>query len=535
MCSIFLHAKQHFYKARQPLNRFLFLVASVFLCAVSAGAADVERFSISQACAQLPDIMLYLDILDTEGKPAAGLAAENISATLGRDPVSTVSLKPFEETGEGIATVFLVDISKSITPTEFLQMRKALKAWVKKMTPKDRSAIVTVGESCKVISDFTDDRGGLIDKIEALAPSENKTLLHLGIARALELGKRADPGLPLRRAIVVLSDGKDEGSGMTVDDVIDRIKRDRVPIYAIGYSRLATDKQKFLDVLHRIARSSGGIYQEAATLQIEEMFTAMNSAVRRVFVCLLTCAACPAVGQVSRVQATLTAGGRVISDGIDLTLLPRPPVAAPATAMPSAPQKTAKGTTASSPTPEEPWWESLPWWGYAGVACTGILCVVLIVLVVRRRKSAALAILLEEQVHNVQQIRIVGHDKETAGGQTQVTVEKAYAEPSGPGMQLRFTVVRGRQGRKTYDITLRGKAIIGRSSDCDIALPEDDTASGHHCGLEFIQTKVIAYDLNSKNGTLLNGVSLKGRSPLADGDIVGVGDTELRVTLGERV
>jgi pSer/pThr/pTyr-binding forkhead associated (FHA) protein len=53
--------------------------------------------------------------------------------------------------------------------------------------------------------------------------------------------------------------------------------------------------------------------------------------------------------------------------------------------------------------------------------------------------------------------------------------------------------------------------------------------SGRHCELVLENGLVLVRDLGSRNGTLVNGVPIRTVHRLEDGDVILVGDTELRV------
>jgi pSer/pThr/pTyr-binding forkhead associated (FHA) protein len=69
---------------------------------------------------------------------------------------------------------------------------------------------------------------------------------------------------------------------------------------------------------------------------------------------------------------------------------------------------------------------------------------------------------------------------------------------------------------------------IGRAQDNIVSLPQDEFASGHHARIESQRDGVWIIDLGSTNGTFVNGARLDGRRKLREGDVVQVGDTELR-------
>ena len=69
---------------------------------------------------------------------------------------------------------------------------------------------------------------------------------------------------------------------------------------------------------------------------------------------------------------------------------------------------------------------------------------------------------------------------------------------------------------------------FGRAQDNTAALPSDDYASAHHARVEATRDGVWLLDLGSTNGTWVNGERMDGRHKLRDGDVVRIGETELR-------
>jgi pSer/pThr/pTyr-binding forkhead associated (FHA) protein len=69
---------------------------------------------------------------------------------------------------------------------------------------------------------------------------------------------------------------------------------------------------------------------------------------------------------------------------------------------------------------------------------------------------------------------------------------------------------------------------IGRSDDNVVVLDGDDYASMHHARIESGLDGTWLIDLGSTNGTYVNAERIEGRRRLQAGDLVQVGDTELR-------
>lgn len=83
---------------------------------------------------------------------------------------------------------------------------------------------------------------------------------------------------------------------------------------------------------------------------------------------------------------------------------------------------------------------------------------------------------------------------------------------------------------KTYDVPPTG-AILGRSSSCDFSI-NDAILSRQHCHIYTEGDQAYLCDLNSANGTTLNGLDIDTTpQPLKDGDIVGLGESLFRVTV----
>jgi hypothetical protein len=69
---------------------------------------------------------------------------------------------------------------------------------------------------------------------------------------------------------------------------------------------------------------------------------------------------------------------------------------------------------------------------------------------------------------------------------------------------------------------------VGRGADNDVELRGDQFASAVHARFESRRDGVWLADLGSTNGTFVNGVKLEQPRRLAPGDVVRVGETDLR-------
>jgi hypothetical protein len=69
---------------------------------------------------------------------------------------------------------------------------------------------------------------------------------------------------------------------------------------------------------------------------------------------------------------------------------------------------------------------------------------------------------------------------------------------------------------------------VGRGTNNDVALAGDEYASGRHARFERRIDGVWLEDIGSTNGTFVNGIRLTRERRLAPGDVVRIGETDLR-------
>ena len=72
---------------------------------------------------------------------------------------------------------------------------------------------------------------------------------------------------------------------------------------------------------------------------------------------------------------------------------------------------------------------------------------------------------------------------------------------------------------------------LGRASENDLVLDDDEFASVKHARIEPRRDGVWLQDLESTNGTFVNGTKVTRPQKLSPGDVIRVGETDLRYEL----
>ena len=93
----------------------------------------------------------------------------------------------------------------------------------------------------------------------------------------------------------------------------------------------------------------------------------------------------------------------------------------------------------------------------------------------------------------------------------------------------RLVVVKSPALEEGEELTLDSSALLlGRGSRNDVDLGRDEYASTEHARIEPRRDGVWLEDIGSTNGTYLNGIRLARPKRLTSGDVVRIGETELR-------
>ena len=97
-----------------------------------------------------------------------------------------------------------------------------------------------------------------------------------------------------------------------------------------------------------------------------------------------------------------------------------------------------------------------------------------------------------------------------------------------------FSSIGKKDNDLSQELTLTNSIIIGRdSTKAKLVFKNDELLSGRHCELSLKEGRIFICDLNSTNGTYVNGVPISGSFRLHNDDIILLGSMELRIGFNE--
>ena len=193
-------------------------------------------------------VELYTSVLDERGRPVEGIGEHELEIL--EDGVKQ-RIARFERVENlPIHVGILIDNSASMVGILGEVRKAALSFFEQAIQAKDRAAVITFNNFPNLAVELTNDRLALGSGLAGLVP-EGRTALYDSVMFALYYFT----GIKGQRAILVLSDGRDESSRFGFDETLDYARRAGITVYAIG---LRLDDGAARSKLTRLAQETGG-------------------------------------------------------------------------------------------------------------------------------------------------------------------------------------------------------------------------------------------------------------------------------------
>ena len=168
-------------------------------------------------------------ISDREGRRIAGLEKEDFTITKGGIPQEIVS---FGTEREPVSVALLIDTSGS-TQDVLDKIKDAAKDFIDLLNPGDQCLIATFDSQINFLISFTSNTQNLKDSLSKIKTADKDgTVLFTAINQLTASSFGRVKG---RKAIIVLSDGRDYGSAITKNELLGELNESDVSIYPIYY------------------------------------------------------------------------------------------------------------------------------------------------------------------------------------------------------------------------------------------------------------------------------------------------------------
>ncbi|MBS1795740.1 MAG: VWA domain-containing protein [Acidobacteria bacterium] len=229
----------------------LFVVLPLFVAAARPqDKTDEDVIRVDTNLVTVPVI-----VSDRQNRYISGLRSENFTVT---NEGQKQKIDYFIAEEAPISVAILIDTSRS-TQMVLDKIKKAAKEFVKQLKPADRAMVVSFDWQVTLLCELTGDQEKLKKAIKsAEIPERFGTMLNDAVYLAVDKGFAGVKG---RKAIILLTDGKDAGSYTRADELIYRMQESDALVYPVfyetGFDRPFRQRADFPFPNRRMGRGGG--------------------------------------------------------------------------------------------------------------------------------------------------------------------------------------------------------------------------------------------------------------------------------------
>jgi VWFA-related protein len=202
---------------------------------------------------KFPQVDAFVSVSDANGLPIKNLTQDAFTLTENGSLVSPESFEAIQNKEQPLSITLVMDTSGSMRGQgASAPMQKAIEAavsFVGQLSPADRVAVIKFSDQAEEIQILTEDKTLVTQAIQSLRPEGQYTALYDAIIKGHNLLKSQSG----RRIIVLITDGKDTGSGLfKSEDVMQELSTVSIPIYPMGFGNVNGNELK------KMAELTGG-------------------------------------------------------------------------------------------------------------------------------------------------------------------------------------------------------------------------------------------------------------------------------------
>ncbi len=550
-------------------------IAASGILAVSAeqtGAISLNRISVT-----MPEITV--EVMGT------GYENEEITAFLGSERLSVVDIFEYDASLNSSCVYVLVDLSTSMR-SSFDLVKSNIITYIKSLNDNDRIILITFGKSeVNIVLNGNENKEDAINTVKALKCNEKGTLFYEALNTVYQLSNSSDSDFD-REYVIAFSDGIDAQKGnATFEEVLKLYENHSLPLYAICSSNAS---KSAVDNFGKLARVSGGSF---SIIKSKKEFNSFLNEINKVTIVKLRASTNYADGKEK--QLSFKIGSSQVEYNVPI-VRSIPDMVAPyvkelfydaekdvfvvtfsenvigATSTGAYRITNSKGKkldvsevySIDSSTYEISTRKSIykdtytfeffginddskeanaligksivvveksnnheltPW--VIIFTCAIALAAVIVVLVVNRKNNCKAP---KEDCVISRQDNVAYC--ESADYVEPVQDAKRYHIKASGAVKIRLEIKTGNASEQIVETTIISSLIVGRSDICDIYI-DDAKLSRQHFAIENDEGILYLIDLQSRNGTMLNGVWVKDKRCLSSGDKILAGLSDIIITI----
>ena len=196
-------------------------------------------------------ISLTVTVTDERGRLISGLTKDDFEVF--EDQVKQ-EISHFSNTDAPLSAAVIFDLSGSMSEKKLERAREALRRFIQTSHEQDEYSMIGFNEQPQLLLDRACDGDALLQRLRGMRAGGH-TALYDAVALGLE---RVSKGFYPKRALVIISDGEDNRSRVTFDQLRKILRESDAIIYAVGIGGYGVPRQTGEANLKQLAEVSGG-------------------------------------------------------------------------------------------------------------------------------------------------------------------------------------------------------------------------------------------------------------------------------------
>lgn len=192
--------------------------------ALSQEVGDPQNIRVESALVTVPVV-----VHDVQGRFLNGLPPDSFKLF---EDGRQVPVSLFLTSEDPVKIALLIDTSRSAT-TVLRKIKKAAGQFLKQMRPQDLAMVAGFDSDLQVLCPLSSDARELKESINRAKSGGTYTRMRDAVREIVQRRFRTITG---RKAIILLTDGRDQGSRLSAKDLLKVAAYSNTPIYAISYT-----------------------------------------------------------------------------------------------------------------------------------------------------------------------------------------------------------------------------------------------------------------------------------------------------------
>lgn len=454
---------------------------------------------------------------------------EDMSVQIATTEAEQLSIKTVSELDKPMQTLVMVDNSISISAGNREKIAEFLQNMISDRLNNEELCIATFSEDISIVTDYSSDYTTLKQAIDSISYQDQETYL-TDVLYDLISAQYIHSDEDVYRRIIVVSDGVDNKSlGYTKDELYSLLKDIQVPIYTIGsVNKNNNDELENMFALSRMTSAEYFLLDDMEdVLSITESLNKDRDIVR------LTITPSEEVMDGSKKAVKIT-----LADASALTA----EITMPQQVQTKEPEEEpVEEVVVPEPEPEvEIVYEEdvaantgfpiILFIIIAVIVVAAIVCVILLIIRQKKRNQVEFETIDDNILRELEQnTRDTEEKTEMIGSFHNNNDDGSTVMIWNQNVTYQVVLTDVNSPAKSFRVPLSKSIIVGRKKElCDIALDYEKSVSGKHCEITVRDGKFYIKDLQSSNGTYVNGSKVLTESEIFSGNVLKFGRLELR-------